>query len=339
MKLVEILAREMKVWPQTVDAFVQDKEVYPQCVWAMCGPKRNLRNLGGEWNPGRDVWPVHDFTYTSKFLASDHSTAIVTREMWQAAKDKLEGKNVKKPKANKDGWIRHRGGKCPVEDGALVDVRFRSGIIKTACDSLSFRWNHTGHQGDIMAFRPHVAIAEQSSDASGRSSSATTTVDHESGIVSLEVVSGPRSVDAEWKEESAGPYEWRDRIHEIDAEQKAEVERHCQAMNAYDAERAELVQKLAQEGLALLDKANSLMDAVEERHIVPDEDMSDWRNWKTGDLVSTGRDPGGYPELSNGVHKIGIDQDDQECPVAIRGLWFTADEVERDLKWHGRPTA
>ena len=116
-------------------------------------------------------------------------------------------------KANKTGWIRHRGGKCPVEAGTLVDVRFRSGITKTVCDSQSFRWSHSAALGDIMAYRLHTP-SEQ-----------------------------PLAVD---------PLAWRDRITEIDAESKAEEERHGLVMTALDSEREELVRKLSSEGLALI---------------------------------------------------------------------------------------
>src|SRR6185437_15539298 len=107
-----------------------------------------------------------------KSNASDWKTAIVTRADWQAAKDKLEGKTVKKPNANKDGFIRHRGGKCPVEAGTLVDVRHRDGDIflaEPACGlGRAETWAHSNHKGDIMAYRIHTpseqpATTEESS--------------------------------------------------------------------------------------------------------------------------------------------------------------------------------
>lgn len=62
-------------------------------------------------------------------------------------------------KPNKDGWIRHRGGKCPVDAEALVEVRNRAGDIAvtggTSCTSVSWHWSHSKHCGDIMAYRPH----------------------------------------------------------------------------------------------------------------------------------------------------------------------------------------
>lgn len=202
MKLVDILARELKEWEHKYDHVAQE---YDGQLW--CGSS-DIYCRG-------NIWLSEDGEYGATLpVAEDWQTAIVTRSEWEAARAKLS-----KPKGGKDGWIRHRGGKCPVEAGTLVDVRFRSGIIKTACDSLSFRWSHSGAMGDIMAYRLHT----------------------------------PSEQPATVKESlSVDPLAWRDRINEIDAESKAEAERHCQVMTALDAEREEIVRKLANEGLALI---------------------------------------------------------------------------------------
>ena len=100
MELVEILARELKEWPEGVNSIWQDYD-------------RELRFRG----------PITSRTnIRTKDLCTDgclrdihEGTPVkqVTRADWQAAKDKLEGKTVKKPNANKDGWVRHRGGQVP----------------------------------------------------------------------------------------------------------------------------------------------------------------------------------------------------------------------------------
>lgn len=212
-------------------------------------------------------------------------------------------------KANKDGWFRHRGGKCPVEAGALVDVRFRSGITKTVCYSTSFRWNHTGQQGDIMAYRPHVATTEQSSD------------------VAQDLVT--EGVKAEWEAKlAANPLQWRDRIHVIDAEQKAAEEAHKAATDARTAERAELVQKLAEEGLALIVKVDA-------------DDMIDPRNWKRGDVVECVSDYSN--QFTRGkFYTLRSDYREEEYSVKIfkddTGDTFNGWNPE-NFKWHSRPTA
>lgn len=135
---------------------------------------------------------------------------------------------------SKEGWIRHLGGKCPVEAGTLVDVCHRDGDVFTGCkvgESFSCKdWSHTNDDGDIMAYRIHTPSEQPAT------------------------VKDCLSVEAEMPAAKYfdGPLQWRDRITEIDAESKAEEERHHQVMTALDSERAELVRKLANEGLALI---------------------------------------------------------------------------------------
>ena len=60
---------------------------------------------------------------------------------------------------NAEGWIRHRGGKCPVEEGVMVDVRHRDGEVFSGFEAVlsapAGSWNHANHPGDIMAYRLH----------------------------------------------------------------------------------------------------------------------------------------------------------------------------------------
>lgn len=55
---------------------------------------------------------------------------------------------------NAEGWIRHRGGKCPVDGEVKVETRQRGGqiVIESAQD---FWWEHRGNNCDIMAYRLH----------------------------------------------------------------------------------------------------------------------------------------------------------------------------------------
>ncbi|QWX10282.1 hypothetical protein PRB90_gp13 [Klebsiella phage BUCT610] len=91
-------------------------------------------------------------------LAIDHrkrfDTGVkITREQYEAA---LASKN--------DDWIEWGGGECPVEKGALIDVKWRDGKIdiaipaKMRCHSRERQamiWHHAGHELDIIAYRPH----------------------------------------------------------------------------------------------------------------------------------------------------------------------------------------
>ena len=261
MKLVEILARELKEWPEVAYAAVQDND-HDKTIWYLEKDHKELRNNGEQW-VCRSLFDL--LISEPSQLADDHATAIVTREMWEAERAKL-----RKPKANAEGWIRHRGGKCPVEAGTLVDVRYRNGKVNERVAALNscyvsgsmdgykaYDWSHNGASLDIMAYRIHKP-AEQSE---------TVSEEYDPQPVSLELLA--KSFDY------CEPYEWRDRIRELDA-QRAEVEElyQCQIIEITQ-ERESLVQKLAGEGLALVEVVAQ-----------PAEDMSDPANWRKGDLIT-----------------------------------------------------
>lgn len=204
MKLVDILAREMNEWPEGFHDLGQ----------AVDG-SLHLPGVGDHVRHTNEC-------YTR---AKDWMDDIVTRSEWEAARAKLS-----KPNGGKDGFICHRGGKCPVEALTLVDVRHRDGEIIIGAAACGFRWNHIGSPGDNMAYRIHTPSEQPAT------------------------VKESLSVEAEMPAAKYfdGPLQWRDRITEIDAESKDEAERHNAVMTALDTERAELVQKLAGEGLALI---------------------------------------------------------------------------------------
>ena len=146
---------------------------------------------------------------------------------------------------NQGEWKRHRGGKCPVAAGVLIDVRRRNGEIErgipaleigmaTTDDGISSFWRHDGDSAEIMAYRIHTPAIEPAAVAN----------DEEISVGAIPAYKVPPARERD-------PLAWRDRIRAIDAEAKAEAERHAEAMSAYDKERAELVEKLKAEGLAL----------------------------------------------------------------------------------------
>lgn len=158
-KLVEILAVELKEWPARVAYFGCDVD----------GEIRAYDVHGGadEYHNRFDFFPEVPVANEDRANGFGYfvSPVVVTRDQWQAAKDKLEGNAVKATKANKGGWVLHRGGKCPVEAGALVDVRFRDGKYaygKPALERVSSGgryaedWSHDGDIADIMAYRLHT---------------------------------------------------------------------------------------------------------------------------------------------------------------------------------------
>lgn len=333
MKLVDILARELKEWPEVAKSLTQDND-------SMIS---SYDTNSPEFDASLDLWTVTGYIPCSRFkakLATDRKTAIVTRADWQAAKDKLEGKTVKKPNANKDGFIRHRGGKCPVEAGTLVNYRMRNGVSsRCSVKAELLSWSHEGESSDVMAWKlcppsNQPANIEESSPVEPVAPAECTNEDlwnckYCRKTETCEALKDPRNLGEPQVKPIADPLQWRDRITEIDAESKAESERHNAAMTALDTERAELVQRLASEGLALI-----------ERKPEPVEDMSDWRNWKTGDYVEfihdvePGRDftRGNIYTISRiakgSQNQIMVSQDDDGDENGWKAEYF---------KWHSRP--
>lgn len=89
-------------------------------------------------------------------LASDHATAIITREQYESALAEKEHPLPWDDNCNDDdGWIDWAGGECPVEPERLVDIKLRDGLIFCGMDADGWRWSDIGHNADIIAYRLH----------------------------------------------------------------------------------------------------------------------------------------------------------------------------------------
>lgn len=226
MKLVEILAKELVEWPDHAYVAVQDDDS-DHTIWFLQSDHRDLSFMSGGWEC-ESLFNI--LINCPSQLAHDHATAIVTRADWEKEKMKKAA-----PKKNAEGWIRHRGGKCPVDDGTLIDIRCRDGIVKegVVCGDQFTRtsemfWIHEGDNAEVMAYRLHKPVEQPVS-----LKAFTETVDA-FGDSHADVMESVLS-------RLDGPIQWRDRIAEIDA-----------TTLALTSERAELVQKLASEGFALI---------------------------------------------------------------------------------------
>ena len=189
---------------------------------------------------------------------------------------------------NADGWIRHRGGKCPVDGEIKVETRQRGGQIVIG-NAQDFWWEHRSNGGDIMAYRLHKP-AEQ-----------------------VEACSKPDPRDSA-KRDSDYVCWMRDRITEIDA-----------TTQALTTKRAELVQRLASEGFALIGRVV--------------EPVEDYGNIQIGDLVSV-ISIGGFSDctgLSVGdiVEVTSVDNDESLKTVS-GGSWGS---IGYNYKFHSRPSA
>lgn len=100
--------------------------------------------------------------------------------------------------------------------------------------------------------------------------------DYKTAIVTKEMWEAERGKiqmnvqNTETEAESFDPIYCRDRIKEIDA-----------LVGSLEEERVSLVQALEDEGLSLIERINKQLEECKQSH----EDMSDWQNWKRGDLI------------------------------------------------------
>ena len=209
---------------------------------------------------------------------------------------------------NAEGWIRHRGGKCPVEKGVRVDVRHRDGEISMNQPALekghpveawAKNWSHESNPADIMAYRLHKP-AEQV-EACSKPELKINLPEGYGEIYNAHAV-------------EQGPLQWRDRITEIDA-----------TTQALTTERAELVQKLASEGFALIGRA------TDSTAVLPRD------QWKLGDLVVRVRDGEESVMPLNEPMKITFfDGSNRGQDVEVGGKYFPN---VSSLLWHSRPSA
>ena len=290
MKLVELLARELKEWPKGSngnDAITQDE-----------GGRLNSLDEGMQpsFNDADQCWEGVSHSYLDFRLeeAEDFATAVVTRAQWQAERDRQKGGE----------WKRHRGGSRPVEDGAWVEVKLRCGDIQQGLAN-AFLWRHADcdHAANIMQYRvisqPQAEEVEvntfvgkdvQVEYAFSQDGVALENLDWKPIGGKLTSVNGVdpalfgavedvqlRDQLSTCKESTVagelhqidGPIKWRDTII------------HCQAI-IEDCEREieRNVDLLDAEGLMMQTDSKKAM-----QHYAPDVDMSDWRNLKVGDVI------------------------------------------------------
>jgi hypothetical protein len=193
-------------------------------------------------------------------------------------------------------------------------VRYRDGEIKLALpanenakgherDAGPAFFRHGNAKNDIMAYRLHKP-EQQTTKVSELTIEVTTNTE------------GVREVIEDMQmqiDQIDGPIKWRDRITEIDA-----------TTQALATERADLVQKLASEGFSLIGRAEEVLQPV--------EGMSDWRNWRRGDLIEVSGDSCAIDGIFS-VDIIERDADDS-MPVRLNGCGWP--EIT-SMKFHSRP--
>ena len=285
MKLVQLLAKELKEWPEGVGKAMQDFDM-----------EIRFFDLAGEQMTLLDFYIdelASDACDESRFAGGG---VEITKSQWQAEREKM----------NKPKWVRHRGGKCPVKAGTKVVTRYRDGLVSDWCmtrnqnteeECLSAIWSHSGGETDIMAYYveetkdqeieevipKHMAFGYASKEemvaqigeecpfsqvASAAEKTNFGTITYKLEIDATEATQRIDSLVAKWGQ-IVSPLKWRDAII------------HCQAI-IEDCERE------IERNVNLLDAEGLMMQKYSKKamqHYAPDVDMSDWRNWQAGDIV------------------------------------------------------
>lgn len=302
MKLVEMLAKKLDVWPTGAAIAVQDGDARKTVKFGSKHANPSIALMGL-----KDVWQARDWKYTHQsdfdhsVLASDWKTAIVTKAQWQAERDRQKGGE----------WKRHRGNSQPVDEGTWVEVKLRCGDIQQGLAN-EFLWCHADCDvaANIMQFR---VIGQPQAEEVEMKSYVGQDVKLEYAFGAI----GDDPKDLDWKvvgsarvdnitavmDQIDGPIKWRDTVNELDA-----------YIEEFTRERDALINRLALEGFALLPAMTAVMGVADY------VDMSNWRNWKVGDVVSVIGDE----NVDDGEHAItDIESSDYDgdLPIEAGGMW------------------
>lgn len=346
MKLVKLLAKELKEWPEGAKYACQDTEgTYEGSVFFVSNEPEHS-DVSGGWS----VCGVIDARYNLE-VSSDAKINTVTKLQWQAEREKM----------NKPKWIRHRGGKCPVKAGTKVVTRYRDGVVSDWCmtrnqdtdeECLSAIWSHSGGETDIMAYYveetkdqeieevipKHMAFGYESKEemvaqigeecpfaqvASTAEKTNFGTIIYKLEIDATEATQQIDSLVAKWGQ-IVSPLKWRDAII------------HCQAI-IEDCEREieRNVNLLDAEGLMMQKDSKKAM-----QHYAPDVDMSDWRNWQAGDVIEIVANEGGH-QFENGEEVIVVLLDLNDIDMSVKAEYKDGSDYwwlsGKDAKFIRRP--
>lgn len=212
----------------------------------------------------------HDHEDGAVYVVDDDNESAYIREC------NLELSKAKKQ--NSGEWKRHRGGKQPVANEVLVEFKFRSGVTG-ACYASDLLWDHQKQDDDVMQYRiisqPQAEEVEVNvfvgKDVKIEYAYAQEGVEPEHlewktmGTAKIDSICDLGSTEAK-TDQIDGPIRWRDTVNELDA-----------YIDEFNRERESLINRLAEEGFALIPAMTAVMGAAPLS--LP------FSEWKIGDIV------------------------------------------------------
>lgn len=298
MKLVQLLAKELKEWPEYDEGsdpilFITQDASGEIFSWNDNG---ELKFADGRWYMQGTI-PFDELIFDGSETCSDCSYEIAREDQWYYEREKM----------NKPKWILHRGGKCPVAGGTEVETRHRD--VKTYSPhfhtknsrsgvAMNAVWKHQGDALDIMAYRVIEENKDQEIEEVRKFSK-----DVDMNIGQGEIIHGPVSIgdtviaaahpkfdtnlgtltykleidatEATQRIDSlvekwgqiVSPLKWRDEIIELEAYEEE-----------FRREREKLIRKLESEGFKLIDHAPA-------KCLLDEREAMDYESFCVGDTV------------------------------------------------------
>lgn len=250
MKLVQLLAKELKEWPEGAKYACQDTEgTYEGSVFFVSNEPEHS-DVSGGWS----VCGVIGARYNLE-VSSDAKINTVTKSQWQAEREKM----------NKPKWIRHRCGNRCVDDDVFVEVKLRCGDVQRG-EAKDFIWSHhcCDSAANIMAYRVIEETKDQEIEEVKKTNFGTITYKLE-----IDATDANKEIDslvAKWGQIES-PLKWRDEIIELEAYEEE-----------FRREREKMIRKLESEGFKLIDHAPA-------KCLLDEWEAMDYESFCVGDTV------------------------------------------------------
>lgn len=232
--------------------------------------------------------------------------------------------------ADEEGWIKWEGGECPLPENAAVSVKFAGCSISARHPAGYWSWACRSGNGAIVAYRPILDKPDKEFlEACNNSAGAQYAEDYNAAIDSV--------LERAIEEAAASEVRLPTLLDRLKAAHEA-----AQRIPDLEAELREVLWAMGYDLVArspFVERTDSESGAVDtEGGTETPQDMSDWRNWESGDIVML------KEGVSNGII---LEQGVSYEIVATdpTGFWIRGGKADglgisgrvNDFRFHSRP--